>query len=134
MKHYPIPILLRRRTPTASPKHIYGPVGNLAQNSENFSQTASIGIEAKDLTRLVMELTAHLSELNLDARQKQRAEAQIITLEAELAGVPDPGIVKQAGRALWNITQGAIGSLIASAAQPGVWHWIQQTLSSFSPK
>jgi hypothetical protein len=111
--------------------HFHGSVGNVAQSSEHFSQTASMGIDAQDLARLVTELTTHLSDLNLDARQQQRAEAQIVTLKAELAGVPDPGIVKQAGRALWNITQGAIGSLLASAAQPGVWHWIQHTLSSF---
>ena len=29
------------------------------------------------------------------------------------------------------VTEGAIASLIASAAQPGVWHWIHQTLNSF---
>ena len=111
--------------------HFHGSVGNVAQNSENFNQMASIGIEVHDISRLVTELTKHLSELNLDARQKQRAEAQIATLKAELIDVPDAGIVKQAGRTLWNITQGAIGSLLASAAQPGVWRWVQHTLSSF---
>src|SRR5664279_490298 len=48
------------------------------------------------------------------------------TLKAELAGQPDPGIVRQAGRTLRNITEGAIGSLLAASAQPGLWHWIQQ--------
>jgi hypothetical protein len=76
-------------------------------------------------------LTAHLNELNLDARQRQRAEAQIATLKAELAGDPDFAIVRQAGRTLRNITEGAIGSLLATAAQPGVWHWIYQQLSNF---
>jgi len=85
----------------------------------------------QELAKLVSDLTAHLDELNLDTRQKQRAEAQIATLKAELTGDPDPAIVCQAGRTLRNITEGAIGSLLATAAQPGIWHWIHQTLASF---
>jgi hypothetical protein len=109
----------------------YGAVGNLAQNSEHFSQTVSMETPPQELAKLVSDLTAHLDELNLDTRQKQRAEAQIATLKAELTGDPDPAIVCQAGRTLRNITEGAIGSLLATAAQPGIWHWIHQTLASF---
>jgi hypothetical protein len=87
--------------------------------------------ERSDLERLVGELTSHLNELNIDAHQKQRAEAQIATLKAQLTDEPDPVIVKQAGRTLRNITEGAIGSLLAGAVQPTVWHWIQQMLASF---
>jgi hypothetical protein len=112
--------------------HFHGSVGNVAQNAEHFTQTAHIGIQPKDLARLVAELTTHIDELNLDSRQKQRAEAQLAILNAELGGEPDPEVVKQAGRTLWNITQGAIGSLLATAAaQPGVWHWLQSVLSNF---
>jgi hypothetical protein len=100
----------------------YGPVGSVAQNSEYFTQTANIGIQPQDLSRLVTEFTNHLDDLSLAGRQKQRAEAQIAALKAELAGVPDPAIVKQAGRTLRSITEGAIGSLLATAAQPTVWH------------
>jgi hypothetical protein len=110
----------------------YGPVGNVAQHSEHFNQTASMGIRPQDISTLVTELAAHLDELNLDARQKQRAEAQIATLKAELTGDPDPVIVRQAGRTLRNITEGAIGSLLATAAtNPLLWQWIHQTLASF---
>ena len=108
-----------------------GPVGSLAQNSHHFNQTSSIRIQSQDLNRLINELTAHLDELNLDLRQKQRAEAQIATLKVELAGEADPAIVKQAGQTLRNITEGAIGSLLATAAQPGIWHWIHQALGTF---
>ena len=108
----------------------YGSVGSVAQNSEHFSQTVSMGIQPQDLARLVTDLTKHLDELNLDARQRQRAEVQIATLEAELAGDPDPAIVMQAGRTLRNITEGAIGSLLATATQPAVWQLIHQTLAS----
>ena len=109
----------------------YGSVGSLAQNSEHFSQTVSMGIQPQDLTRLVTDLTKHLDELNLDVRQKQRAEVQIAALKAEIAGSPDSALVGQAGRTLRNITEGAIGSLLATATQPAVWQWIHQTLASF---
>jgi hypothetical protein len=96
---------------------------------DHSSNAATIGRE--ELTRLVTELTAHLNELNLDARQKQRAEVQIATLQTELAGDPDREIVGQAGCTLRNITEGAIGSLLATAAQPAVWQFIHQMLRNF---
>jgi len=65
-----------------------------------------------------------------DARQKQKAEAQIATLKAQLTDQPDPVIVRQAGRTLRNITEGAIGSLLATAMQPKLWQWIQQVMAS----
>ncbi len=110
----------------------YGPVGTVAQNSEHFSQTVNMGVQPQDLARLVTDLANHLAELKLDERQRQRVEAQIATLKAELAGEPDPEIVKQAGRTLRNITEGAIGSLLATATQPSVWHWIHQMLAALS--
>lgn len=108
-----------------------GPVGNVAQNSDHVNQTANIEVQAGDLAKLVAHFTTHLDELNLDARQKQRAEAQIAALKTELDGEADPEIVNQAGRTLRNITEGAIGSLIATAAQPGVWQWIHHMLANF---
>jgi|ERR1035441_2509922 hypothetical protein len=109
----------------------YGTVGTVAQNSEHFTQTVNMGVQPQDLTRLVTDFADHLDELRLDERQKQRAKAQIATLQTELAGEPDPVIVKEAGRTLRNITEGAIGSLLATAAQPTVWQWIHQTLAAF---
>jgi len=103
--------------------------GNVAQNAQHFSQTASLGPELEDLARLVEEFTKHLDELNLDMRQTQRAKAQIATLEAQLTDEPDPAIVRQAGHTLRNITEGAIGSLVAAAAQPTVWQWVQHTMA-----
>jgi hypothetical protein len=88
--------------------------------------TQTTGIQPGELMKFVTEIAAHLGELNLDARQTQRAEAQIATLKTELSGDPDPTIVGQALRTLRNITEGAIGSLIAAAAQPSVWTWINQ--------
>jgi hypothetical protein len=81
---------------------------------------------------LVAEISDHLDELQLDPHQKQRAEVQIAALKIELAGDPDPVIVTQALRTLRNMTEGAIGSLLATAVQPTVWHWIQQVLALHS--
>ena len=70
------------------------------------SQTVSYGAQdLADLNRLVTEFTSHLGELQIDARQRQRAEAQIATLKAQLTDEPDPVIIKQAGRTLRNITE-----------------------------
>jgi hypothetical protein len=112
---------------------IYGNVGNISQNSEHFTQTASVGVPPQDLGKLVTEFANHLDELKLDGRQRQRAEAQLAIIKTELSGEPDATIVKQAGRSLRTITEGAISSLLATAAQqPTVWHWIHQTLAAFT--
>ena len=93
------------------------------------SQTVSYStLDLADLNRLVAELTSHLGELQIDARQRQKAEAQIATLKAQLTDEPDSIIIKQAGRTLRNITEGAIGSLLATAARPAVWLWIQESM------
>ena len=81
-----------------------------------------------DLNRLVTELSTNLDELKIDAQQRKKAEAQIATLKAQLSDEPDPMIVKQAGRSLRNVTEGAIGSLLATAAQPTVWAWIHEAM------
>jgi hypothetical protein len=48
--------------------------------------------------------------------------AQIATLKAHLTDEPDFVIAQQGGRTHWNITEGAIASLLATAVQPTVWH------------
>jgi hypothetical protein len=112
--------------------NFFGAVGNVAQNSHDLSLTATVGIQPLDLARLVKELTGHFDELNLEPRQKLKAEAQIATLRAQLADEPDPVIVQQAGRTLRNITEGAIGSLLATATQPSVWEWIHRAIATFT--
>jgi hypothetical protein len=110
--------------------NFYSQVGNVAQHSSQVNQTANIGIQPPELGRLVAEMSDHLAELALDGLQRQKAETQIATLRAQLVD-PDPVIVQQAGRTLRNVTEGAIASLLATAAQPAVWHGIQQLLSHF---
>ena len=113
---------------------IHSPVQQAGARSMQ-SQVITLGHEEiSNLNRLVAELTSHLNELNLDASRKQKADAQIATLKAQLTDEPDPVIVQQAGRTLRNITEGAIGSLIATAVQPTVWHWVQQAMTTLFPK
>lgn len=76
-----------------------------------------------DLCRLVDVFENHFDDLALDAAVKRKAMVQIATIKAQLEDDPDPVILKQAGRTLRNVTEGAIGSLIATAAQPAVWAW-----------
>jgi len=109
----------------------YGPVGNVAQHSEKFTQSAKIRSSSGDMTRFVEEFSAHIHELGLDERQEQRAKAQIDVIRTELESGPDDGVIAQSGRTLRNITEGAVASLIATAAQPTVWQWIHQMLTAF---
>ncbi len=93
------------------------------------SQTVSYSTQdLADLNRLVTELTSHIHELQIDTRQRQKAEAQIATLKAQLTDEPDSIIIQQAGRTLRNVTEGAIGSLLATAAQPTVWLWVHESM------
>ncbi len=85
--------------------------------------------ERADLARLVNEFANHLHELQLDATASHKAKAQLATLRAQLSDEPDPIIVQQAGRTLRNITEAAIGGLIATALQPTVWSWVADTMA-----
>jgi hypothetical protein len=110
----------------------YGNVGAIAQHSDHFSQTATIGTSPQELLKFVTEFTQRLDELELNERQKQRVQAQLATLEAESTSEPEAAIVKQAACALRNLTEGAIASLLATAVQPTVWSWIHETLKAWS--
>jgi hypothetical protein len=44
----------------------YGNVGNISENGEHFTQTASVGVQPQDLGKPVTEFANHLDELKLD--------------------------------------------------------------------
>ena len=99
------------------------------QAGAHSAQNQTYNVESTaDLGRLVNEIATRIDELRMDVRQRQRADAQIATLRAQLTAEPDPVIVKQAGSTLWNITESAIGSLLASAVQPTVWTSISEMM------
>jgi hypothetical protein len=112
-------------------QNFFGPIANIAQNSHGFTQTAHLQIDSTDLKRLVNDLGEHLGELKLNQTEYQRVQVHLATLNAQLADSPNPVIVREAGRTIRNLTEGAISSLIATAAQPKVWAWIQAMLAQF---
>jgi hypothetical protein len=73
-----------------------------------------------DLRQAIDILENRIDELNLDAAAKRKALAQVGTLKAQLSDEPNPIIIKEAGRTLRNITEGAIGGLLSAAA---IDHW-----------
>ncbi len=85
--------------------------------------------ERADLARLVEDFAKHVHELQLDAATLRKANAQLATIKAQLSDDPDPTIVQQAGRTLRNITEAAIGGLIAAAVQPTIWSWVTITMA-----
>ncbi len=84
------------------------------------TQTTTYTASTDELQRLVELMKAHLAELQLPASDMRKAKAQLATIEAQLLDEPNQGIVKEAGRTLRNITEGAIAGLLANAA-PSVW-------------
>jgi len=86
-------------------------------------------LERADLARIVREVGAHLHELQLSAAAIQNANAQLATLQAQLDDEPNSIIVREAGRTLRNLTEGAIGSLIATAVQPTLWTWVAEAMA-----
>ena len=65
-----------------------------------------------------MILGGRLDELRLNVEDKRVAQAQLDTVNIQLADKPNPVIVREAGKTLRSLTEGAISSLIATAAQP----------------
>ena len=107
-------------------------IGAIAQNSEDFSQTIQLGASPADIAKLAVEFQKHLDELDLTLEEREGAAAEISVLKAGAKSKLDTTVVRQAARTLRSITEGAIGSLVAAAAQPTIWHWIQQTLTALS--
>jgi hypothetical protein len=81
------------------------------------------------LRKFVSDFTNHLKDLHLDENQRRKAEVQLATIKAQL-DEPNPVIIAEAGRTLRNITEGAIASLLATAAQPTVWQWVHSILTT----
>ncbi len=75
----------------------------------------------QDLATLVDLLGKHIDELGLASDDRRKVDAQLATINAQLIDEPNPSIIREAFGTIKNITEGAIGSLLASGAQPAVW-------------
>jgi hypothetical protein len=106
--------------------HFHGPVGNIAQNSSSFSQTATLNFA--QVRELVTTIRRRLETAPLKEPAQATAEAQLATMDAQLASpAPNEGIVREAGRSLRTIIEGAIAGAIV---QPEVWRPILHALGS----
>jgi hypothetical protein len=98
-------------------------------------QEQTISLNQEDVARLqtlIGSFRANLQELSLDATAERKAKAQLSTIEAQLQDEPDPVIVRQAGRSLRNVTEGAIGSLLANGTIAlDIWAPIMTMLQTF---
>ena len=104
----------------------------IQQSSHHSTQHQTINFsnqDRDDLEKLVSELSANLSYLGLQEAEERKARAQIATIKAQLIDEPDVNIVRQSGKTLRNITEGAIASLIAASIQPTVWSVISDILT-----
>lgn len=86
--------------------------------------------KVKEVVRIFID---HIDDLSLDATAKADALADIAVIKAQLAkSKPNIGFIKEAGRSLKNITEGAIGSLLAEAAKnTAIWQGIHQLMGQF---
>jgi len=87
--------------------------------------------ELDDLRHALDLLQQHFNELRLEPALKNKTLAQVATLKAQLADEPDPVILKQAGRTLRSLVEGAIAGLITEAIKPEVWQFIGSIVGRF---
>lgn len=97
--------------------NFYGPVGNVAQQSRDVVQTATI-----DITRMqeaVEAVRVGLRDLGLSEAERSNADAHLATLDAQLrASEPNPRVLSEAGRSLRSIIEGAVAGAVVQ-----VPHW-----------
>lgn len=110
--------------------HFHAAVGNMAQNSSGFVQMAPLDLA--QLRDLLTTVRSQLAAESLDKPTKANADAQLATIDAQLsAPVPNEGIVREAGRSLRTILEGAVAGAIV---QPGAWKLIFETMNAiFGP-
>lgn len=104
----------------------------IQQGGEHSVMTQSVNnYSREDLQNLVKTFEERIDELSLDPAARRKVLAQVGTIKSQLEDDPNPAIIKEAGRTLRNITEGAISGLIAVAVQPSVWVGIQHILAFF---
>jgi len=90
--------------------------GAIAQAGAHSTQHQTIynSKDFDDLWQAIEILAQRIDELNLDAAAKKKALTQVNTIKVQLGDdEPSSNIIREAGRTLRNITEGAISELIA---------------------
>jgi hypothetical protein len=107
---------------------------SIQQAGEQSSLVQTVNYNAKeldDLRRALDLLQQHFDELRLEPAAKNKALAQVATLNAQLSDEPDPVILKQAARTLRSLVEGVIAGLVTEAIKPEVWQFIGSVLGRF---
>jgi hypothetical protein len=102
--------------------HIHNMGGGVqvaGSHSTQYQTTTYNSQDLADLSQAIDILAQHIDELKLDDAAKRKALAQVNTIKAQLSDEPNPTIIREAGRTLRSITEGAIGGLITE----GIVHW-----------
>jgi len=86
---------------------------------------------SEDLKKLVEIFENYIRDIKLNESEIKKVKDLVATIKSQLSDKPDSTIINQAGRSLRNVTEGAIGSLLAAAAQAKVWDIAHRILLFF---
>ncbi len=85
-----------------------------------------------DIASITKVISENLSELKLSLLDKNKVDAQIATINAQLSTEPDRTILNTAFKTLKNVLESAIGSILANGLKlSDIWIGIQSSLSKF---
>jgi hypothetical protein len=94
-------------------------IGGIQQSAGSASQTNNVTIDAKLLTSATAKLLAALD----DEKVRKEIGPDLATLESQLAKAePSASIVREAGKSIRSIVEGAFGGAVGSAMTPQLAH------------
>lgn len=112
-------------------------VNSPIQHGINSTMIQTTNYDLKDrekLAELAKIILTHINDLNLPPNDKQKALRHASSLKdiVENGDESEAPIAIELIKSLRNITEGAIGSLLAAGAQPGVWQFVKDIFTIFS--
>lgn len=85
-----------------------------------------------DIADFIKIISENLPELKLSLPDKNKVDAQIATINAQLSTEPDRSILNAALKTIKSILESAIGSVLANGVKlSDIWIGIRSFLSSF---
>lgn len=100
------------QNPVNSPVAMAGGGATISQTT-NYSSS-----DLGEIRRVIDLVEQHLSDLALNERAEKNARAMMASIRAQFeAAEPNSTVLREAGRSLRTIVEGAVGSLAASAVQ-----------------